>query len=160
MYTKVGFGGLFKYSNEAEASPFERFYLGGSGLTGFNLDAREVIALRGYNDLSLTPRTNGSATGGTLINKYTMELRYPFSLNPNAMIYGLGFLEAGNTWENVDSYNPYSVYRSAGLGIRVFLPMFGLLGLDWGYRFDDVPTNLSMPRSQIHFTIGANLGEL
>jgi len=160
LYTKVGFGGLFKYTSEADASPFERFYLGGSGLTGFNLDAREVIALRGYDDLSLTPRTNGNATGGTLINKYTMELRYPFSLNPSAMIYGLGFVEAGNTWENIDTYNPYSVYRSAGLGIRVFLPMFGLLGLDWGYRFDDVPTNPNMQRSQIHFTIGANLGEL
>jgi len=160
IYTKVGFGGLFKYSNDAPESPFERFYLGGSGLTGFNLDAREVIALRGYDDLSLTPRTSGNATGGTLINKYTMELRYPFSLNPSAMIYGLGFIEAGNTWENFDNYNPYSVYRSAGLGIRVFLPMFGLLGLDWGYRFDDVPTNPTMQRSQVHFTIGANLGEL
>lgn len=160
LYTKVGFGGLFKYSQETQTSPFERFYLGGSGLTGFALDAREIIALRGYNDQSLTPITNGQRTGGTIINKYTVELRYPFSLNPSAMIYGLSFLEAGNSWQDFNTYNPYSVYRAGGFGIRVFLPMFGLLGLDWGYRFDDVTTAPGMPRSQIHFTIGANLGEL
>ena len=154
LYTKVGFGGLFQYNSKVGAAPFERFYLGGSGLTGFQLDAREIIALRGYDDRSLSP-----TTGATLINKYTAELRYPFSLNPSAMIYGLGFVEAGNTWDANKNYNPFNLYRSAGMGVRIFLPMFGLLGLDWGYRLDDVP-GTSMEKSQIHFTIGANLGEL
>lgn len=163
LYTKVGFGGMFRYSNVVGDSPFERFYLGGSGLTGFALDAREIIALRGYDDQSVSNEGragNAANLGGTIINKYTMEFRYPFSLNPQAMIYGLTFLEAGNTWRNLDSYNPFNVYRSAGVGVRVFLPMFGLLGLDWGYRFDDIPGAANMRKSQIHFTIGANLGEL
>ena len=95
-----------------------------------------------------------------------MELRYPFSLNPSATIFGLGFVEAGNAWDNFAEYNPVSVKRSAGIGIRIFLPMFGLLGLDYGWRFDDVQNmspNLGVEgakRGQLHFTIGANLGEL
>jgi outer membrane protein insertion porin family len=89
-----------------------------------------------------------------------MELRYPVSLNPNATVYLLAFTEAGNTWNRFRDYNPFAVKRSAGVGVRVFLPMFGLLGLDWGYRFDDVPTAPQMQRSQVHFTIGFNLGEL
>ena len=161
LYTKVGFGSLARYNQEVGTIPFERFYLGGSGLTGFALDGREIIALRGYDDQSVAPEgTIGTNTGGSLINKYTMELRYPFSLNPQAMVYGLAFAEAGNTWNSFESYNPFSVKRSAGMGVRIFLPMFGLLGLDWGYRFDDVNGNTGMQRSQIHFTIGANLGEL
>ncbi|MGD1847649.1 MAG: outer membrane protein assembly factor [Salibacteraceae bacterium] len=152
--TRVGVGILGLYDRDLGSSPFERFYLGGSGLTGFALDGREIIALRGYDDQSVSAQT-----GGTLINKYTMELRYPFSLNPQATIYGLTFVEAGNTWNNFNEYNPFSVRRSAGVGVRIFLPMFGLLGLDWGYRFDDIP-NTVMQRSQVHFTIGANLGEL
>ncbi len=161
LYTKVGFGSLANYNTEVGSIPFERFYLGGSGLTGFALDGREIIALRGYDDQSVSPEgTIGTNTGGSLINKYTMELRYPFSLNPQAMVYGLAFAEAGNTWNSFDTYNPFSVKRSAGMGVRIFLPMFGLLGLDWGYRFDDINGNTGMQRSQIHFTIGANLGEL
>ena len=154
LNTRVGFGVLGLYNRDLGAAPFERFYLGGSGLTGFALDGREIIALRGYDDQSV-----GQSTGGTIINKYTMELRYPLSLNPQATIYGLTFVEAGNTWDRFEDYNPIGVRRSAGAGVRIFLPMFGLLGLDWGYRFDDIP-NRDMQRSQIHFTIGANLGEL
>lgn len=160
LYSKVGFGGMFKYSSQTSTSPFERFYLGGSGLTGYSLDAREIIALRGYRDQSLSPRSGNEPVGGTIINKYTMELRYPLSLNPSAMIYVLGFVEAGNTWRDMNTYNPFNVYRSTGVGVRVFLPMFGLLGLDWGYRLDDVPNEPGMDQSQVHFTIGANLGEL
>lgn len=155
LYAKVGFGGLFTYTPEVGIAPFERFYLGGSGLTGFNLDAREIIALRGYDDNSLSPRT-----GAPLVTKYTAEVRYPFSTNPSAMIYGLVFAEMGNTFESIETFNPFNNYRSTGVGVKVFLPMFGLLGLDWGYRLDDVPTNPGMQRSQIHFSIGANLGEL
>ena len=155
LYTKVGFGGLFTYSPQVGTAPFGRFYLGGSGLTGFQLDAREIIALRGYDDQSLS-----ATTGAPFVTKYTAEVRYPFSTNPSAMVYGLVFAEMGNTFSTLEGFNPYNNYRSTGVGIKVFLPMFGLLGLDWGYRLDDVPGNPGMQRSQIHFSIGANLGEL
>lgn len=155
IYAKVGFGGLFTYTPEVGTAPFERFYLGGSGLSGFQLDAREVIALRGYDDLSLSP-----TTGAPFVTKYTAEVRYPFSTNPSAMVYGLVFAEMGNTFNNLETFNPFNNYRSAGVGVKVFLPMFGLLGLDWGYRLDDVPGRANMQRSQVHFSIGANLGEL
>jgi outer membrane protein insertion porin family len=160
LKTKVGFGYLGSYNKDIGIAPLERFYLGGSGLTGFSLDGREIIALRGYDDNAVSPRT-----GANLINKYTMEVRYPFSLNPSATIYGLGFVEAGNTWDSFTTYNPFAVKRSTGVGIRIFLPMFGLLGLDYGWRFDDVQNMQTLgsagaKRGQLHFTIGANLGEL
>lgn len=154
LNTRIGFGYEGMYQPKVGPAPFERFYLGGSGLTGFALDGREIIALRGYDDQSLSP-----STGNMIISKYTWELRYPVSLNPQATVFGLAFAEAGNTWSRFKDFNPFDVYRSAGAGVRVYLPMFGLLGLDWGYRFDDVP-NRPMNHSQIHFTIGANLGEL
>ena len=156
LNTRIGFGYLGMYNQNVGLSPFERFYLGGSGLTGFALDGREIIADRGYDDQSLT----ASKTGAPIIAKYTWEMRYPVSLNPSATVYGLAFLEAGNTWNSIKTFNPFDVYRSAGVGVRVFLPMFGLLGLDWGYRFDDLATQPGMPKSQVHFTIGMNLGEL
>lgn len=155
LSTRVGFGYLGMYNKEVGIAPFERFYLGGSGLTGFALDGREIIALRGYDDQSLSART-----GAPIIAKYTWELRYPVSLNPSATVFGLAFVEAGNTWQNFKTFNPFDVYRSAGVGVRVFLPMFGLLGLDWGYRLDDVQGLSGMQKSQIHFSLGMNLGEL
>ncbi|HTL80949.1 MAG TPA: outer membrane protein assembly factor BamA [Bacteroidia bacterium] len=156
LNTRIGFGYLGMYNSARGLSPFERFYLGGSGLTGFALDGREIIALRGYNDQSLTSQK----TGAPIIAKYTFELRYPVSLNPSATVFGLAFAEAGNTWSTFKGFNPFDVYRSAGVGVRVYLPMFGLLGLDWGYRFDNVPLEPNMQRSQVHFTIGMDLGEL
>ncbi|MBI3512422.1 MAG: outer membrane protein assembly factor BamA [Bacteroidetes bacterium] len=156
LNTRIGFGYLGAYNTRTGIAPFERFYLGGSGLTGYALDGREIIALRGYDDQSLTTHR----TGAPIIAKYTWELRYPVSLNPSATVYGLAFVEAGNTWDTFKGFNPFDVYRSAGVGVRVFLPMFGLLGLDWGYRFDTVPTQPFMQHSQVHFTIGMNLGEL
>lgn len=158
LSTKVGYGFLGYYNKQIGEAPFEHFYLGGSGLTGYALDGREIIALRGYDDQSVSPRT-----GGTIISKYTMELRYPLSLNPSATIYGLTFLEAGSTWNRFKDFNPFAVQRSAGAGVRIFLPMFGMLGLDWGYRFDDTTNKFLRPqsqKSQVHFTIGFNLGEL
>jgi outer membrane protein insertion porin family len=155
LNTRVGFGYLGFYNAQLGVAPFERFYMGGSGLTGYSLDGREIIAMRGYNDGSLS-----AAHGSPIINKYTMELRYPITLSASANIYCLTFAEAGNTWDSFKQYNPFQVYRSAGVGVRVFLPMFGLLGLDYGWRLDDVPSNLGMQRGQLHFTIGANLGEL
>jgi outer membrane protein insertion porin family len=155
LRTSVGLGFITSYNSKVGQSPFERFYLGGSGLTGFALDGREIIALRGYDDQSISPRT-----GATYITKYTAELRFPITLNPTATIYVLGFAEAGNSWSNYNQFNPFKLYRSTGVGVRVFLPMFGLLGFDYGWRLDDVPTNLGMQKGQFHFTIGAQIGEL
>lgn len=152
LRTAAGFGFLTAYNNQVGISPFERFYLGGSGLTGYSLDGREIIALRGYSDQSLSPRT-----GAAYIVKYTAELRYPITLNPQATIFVLGFGEAGNSWEKARDFNPFNVRRSAGLGVRVFLPMFGLIGFDYGWRLDDFP---GMAKGQFHFTIGAAIGEL
>ena len=132
---KFGFGFLGAYSNDRGISPFERFYLGGSGLNGtWQFDGREIIALRGYGGSSGSPVS--PTTGGTVIAKYSMELRYPVSLNPNATIYGLLFAEAGNTYNGFTDFNPFNVKRSAGAGVRVFLPMFGMLGVDFAWGFD------------------------
>lgn len=156
LMAKAGLGFLGHYNSTLGAPPFERFYLGGSGLTGYSqLDGREIIALRGYDDGSMSP-----IVGATMITKYTAELRYPISLNPSATIYGLTFVEAGNSWNTFRNYNPFDVRRSAGLGVRVFLPMFGLLGLDYGWRLDSSPYDRVMEKSQFHFTIGANIGDL
>ncbi len=155
LKTSAGFGFLTSYNSKVGIAPFERFYLGGSGLTGFALDGREIIALRGYDDQSLSPRT-----GAAFITKYSAELRFPVTLNPQATIYVLGFAEAGNSWSTAKEFNPFKVYRSTGVGVRVFLPMFGLLGFDYGWRLDDVPSNLGMQKGQFHFTIGASIGEL
>lgn len=164
---RLGFGLLNGWNKNLGAPPFERFYLGGSGLSGFSLDGREIIALRGYDE-----QTISSNTGDRLISKYTLELRYPVSLNPSATIYLLSFLEGGNSWNDYKKYNPFKVKRSAGLGVRIFLPMFGLLGLDYGFGFDpldpgaagEVNHNAQIQsngyRGQFHFTIGMNIGEL
>jgi outer membrane protein insertion porin family len=163
LYNRIGFGLLGLYSNDLGLTPFQRFYLGGSGLTGYNpLDGREIIALRGFDDQSVFNYTQYpyNNTGAASIAKYTMELRYPISLNPSATIYGLSFLEAGNSWSSIKEFNPFDLKRSAGVGLRFFLPMFGMLGFDYGWRFDEVPYKPDMKKSQFHFTIGANLGEL
>lgn len=155
LNTRAGFGFLGKYNAKYGPAPFERYYLGGSALTGFSLDGREIIGLRGYDDYSLAP-----STGGLIISKYTAELRYLLSPNPSATIFVLGFLEAGSTWNKFRDYSPFAVKRSGGIGARVFLPMFGLLGIDYGWRFDDVAGRPDMAKGQFHFTIGMNLGEL
>jgi outer membrane protein insertion porin family len=156
FYAKVGLGLMGYYNPAIGYSPFNRFYLGGSGLNGFYvLDGREIIALRGYNDASLSP-----STGAVSIVKYTMELRYPISLNPSATVWVLAFADAGNSWATIGQFNPFQLYRAAGVGVRISLPMFGLLGFDYGWRFDDVASTPSMPRSQFIFTIGKDLGEL
>lgn len=155
LRTSVGFGFLTSYNSLVGESPFERFYLGGSGLTGYALDGREIIALRGYDDQSLS-----AAHGSAFITKYSAELRFPVTLNPQATIFVLGFVEAGNSWTRAKEFDPFNVYRSTGLGIRVFLPMFGLLGFDYGWRLDDVPSRPGMQKGQFHFTIGASIGEL
>lgn len=152
------FGFLGHYNSALGDTPFERFYLGGSGLSSTYIsDGREIVGMRGYIDESLTPTSNGIAIGGTIYQKFTFELRYPISLNPSATIYLLTFLEAGNCWLNAETYKPFEIYRSAGVGVRVHLPMFGMLGLDWGYGFDDVPGNKTAGGSQFHFSINQSI---
>ncbi|MBL4710446.1 MAG: outer membrane protein assembly factor BamA, partial [Flavobacteriales bacterium] len=154
LNTKVGFGYLGEYNSKLGQSPFERFYLGGDGLSGFNLDGSEIIAQRGYDDRTLSPET-----GATIVSKYTMEVRYPFTLNPSATIYGLVFAEAGNSWLNFDEFSPFEVKRATGVGVRIYMPFFGLLGLDWAYRFDDIPGRVDpTSNTEFHFSIGGNLG--
>jgi outer membrane protein insertion porin family len=154
----AGVGIIGQYNRVVGLSPFERFYLGGVYLSGYTLDGREILNLRGYDDLSLT--APDPQTGAPVAAKYTAELRYPLSTNPNATIYTLAFLEAGSTWEDARAFNPFQVYRSAGVGLRIFLPMFGLLGLDYGWRLDDVDAVPGMSRGQFHFSMGMNMGEL
>ena len=158
LNTRSKFGFLGLYNKEIGSSPFERFYLGGDGLSGFALDGREIIALRGYGNNTLTPRNASSNfIGGTIFNKYTIELRYPISLSPMATVYLLGFAEAGNCWLNFSEFNPFDVKRSAGAGVRIYLPMFGLLGLDWGYGFDAIPGLPSANKGQFHFSINQSI---
>ncbi len=168
---RIGFGFMGGYSASKGLTPFERFTLGGNGLSGMNqLGGREIIALRGYNDNSLT-----SKASDPVIAKYTLELRYPVSLNPQATFYVLAFAEAGNTYPTIKSFNPFNVKRSAGAGIRVFLPMFGMLGVDYGWGFDYLDPHAQGYRvaggsdesiqqkgyfGKLNFTIGMNLGEL
>jgi outer membrane protein insertion porin family len=154
--TRMGFLGF--YNNDIGLSPFERYYVGGDGLSGWSMDGREVIAMRGYENNSLTPRNNeGAYIGAAIFNKFTAELRYPISLNPMATIYALGFVEAGNAWSKFNEYNPFDLKRSAGVGVRVFLPMFGLLGLDWGYGFDRIPGKPDANRGRFHISIGQSI---
>ena len=167
LHSSIGFGFLNPWSKAKGVSPFERFYYGGSGLTGFRLAGREYIALRGYEDNSIS-----STEGDALITKYKVELRYPISLNPSATVFAMVFGEAGNSWNSYKDYNPFEVKKSVGVGLRLFLPMFGLIGLDYGWGLDPLTPNNSgyrpalhspgnfKPQGQFHFTIGMNIGEL
>ena len=161
MMTRVRFGYLGYYNDEIGPTPFHRFFLGGDGLSTYSVDSRELVGMRGYANSSLTPgyynSSNSSGQGGNIMSKYTLELRYPLSLNPQATIYALTFVEAGNCWLGFKNFDPFDVKRSAGVGVRIFLPMFGLLGLDWGYGFDDVFGTTGNNHSQFHFSIGGSI---
>lgn len=158
LHTHAGFGFLGTYNKSLGQSPFERFYMGGVYLSGYLLDGREIVNLRGYDDLSLTMPSD--RVGAPVITKYGAELRYPISLNPQATIFALAFAEAGRTWTDFSDYNPFNLYKSVGGGLRIFLPMFGLLGFDYGWRLNDVPNAPNMAPGQFHFSIGMNMGEL
>ena len=158
LHTHAGFGFLGTYNKSLGQSPFERFYMGGVYLSGYLLDGREIVNLRGYDDLSLTMPSD--RVGAPVITKYGAELRYPISLNPQATIFALAFAEAGRTWVDFSDYNPFNLYKSVGGGLRIFLPMFGLLGFDYGWRLNDVPNAPNMAPGQFHFSIGMNMGEL
>lgn len=154
LYTNFQMGYLGFYDEKVGYSPFEGFDLGGDGMSGYNLYGRETIGLRGYNNGSLTPVDDNGISAGHIYDKYTFELRYPISLKPQAAIYVLGFLEAGNAWIEPDSFSPFNVHRSAGIGARMFLPMLGMLGIDWGYGFDKIEDHPNAHKGQFHFVIG------
>ncbi len=158
LKTNTEFGFLGHYNGDIGDVPFERFFVGGDGLGNFTLDGRDVVQLRGYDNQSLTPvdPLTGRQEGGVIYNKFSLELRYPLTLKPAASIYGLAFLEAGNAFNNFNEFNPFQVKRSAGVGIRIFMPAFGLLGIDFGYGFDqDYAPQSSGPSGwQTHFIIG------
>uniref|UniRef100_UPI004049C36C BamA/OMP85 family outer membrane protein n=1 Tax=Flavobacterium sp. TaxID=239 RepID=UPI004049C36C len=143
------FSYLGAYNNDRGVIPFERFFLGGDGLANFALDGREIIQLRGYPNQSLS-----SVNGGTIYNKFSLELRYPITLNNSASIYALTFLEAGASYNSFKEYNPFQLYRSAGFGIRIFMPAFGLLGIDFGHGFDPLPGSIQKNGWETHFIIG------
>jgi outer membrane protein insertion porin family len=155
LRTLTEFGFLGAYNQDRGLVPFERFYLGGDGLANFAMDGRETIQLRGYPNNSLTPISGvGDQIGATVYNKFSMELRYPITLKSSASIYALGFLEAGSSYADFKTYNPFDLSRSAGVGLRVFMPAFGLLGIDFGHGFDALPGQSQPNGWETHFIIG------
>ena len=157
LMTRAQFGYLGYYNRRWGYSPFEGFYVGGDGMSGYDSYGTEVIALRGYENGSLTPYAQtkynqlGYASAGNVYDKYTVELRFPVVMQPQSTIFVLGFVEGGNCWSDIRDFNPFEIKRSAGVGVRVFLPVVGLLGVDWGYGFDDHTSN---GKSHFHFMIG------
>lgn len=161
LSSKMEFGYLGAYNNDRGIPPFDRFFLGGDGLGGYALDGREVIRLRGYPNQSVVPidrdQTTSALTqndGATVYNKFEFELRYPITLKPSASIYMLTFAEGGASYDNFRDYNPFLLNRSAGAGIRIFMPAFGLLGIDFGYGFDPIPGDVGPHGWETHFIIG------
>ncbi len=159
LKTRAEYGFLGAYNNDRGNIPFERFFLGGDGLGATSLDGREVVALRGYPNQSIIPlsRPNDQdfdGDGATIYNKYSLELRYPITLKPAASIYMLGFLEGGASYDSFKGFNPFQLNRSAGAGIRIFMPAFGLLGIDFGYGFDPIPGTSEPNGWETHFIIG------
>lgn len=152
------FGFLGSYNHDVGEVPFERFFVGGDGMGNFTLDGRDIVQLRGYDQLALTPINplTNRQDGGLVYDKFSLELRYPITLKPSASIFALTFLEAGNAFNNFQEFNPFEVKRAAGVGLRIFMPAFGLLGIDFGYGFD--PDNVNPNRGpsgwQTHFIIG------
>ncbi len=150
LKTQTDFGFIGAYNLDRGNIPFERFYLGGDGMQNYSLDGRETIALRGYKNQSLS-----SQNGSLIYNKFSIELRYPITLKPSASIYALSFLESGNGYDSFKSFNPFNSKRSAGMGVRIFMPAFGLLGIDFGYGFDNPAFGSTTPNGwETHFIIG------
>jgi len=147
-------GGFLGYYDEYARSPYEKYLMGGDGMSGFAMYGTQTVGLRGYENTSLTPLDDKGNYNGNLYTKMSFELRYPITLQPSATVYALGFLESGNAWSEFKDYNPFQMYRSAGVGLRIFLPIFGLMGIDWGYGFDEVPGRPTANGSNFHFVIG------
>ena len=152
LRTHAEFGFLGAYNNDRGVIPFDRFFLGGDGMSQYAMDGREMIALRGYPNQSLS-----SQNGSTIYNKFSLELRSPITLKPAASIFGLTFLESGQGFDKFRDYNPFNSKRSMGVGLRIFMPAFGLLGIDFGYGLDGVNDNDLTPNGwDTHFVIGQN----
>ena len=149
LMTQVEFGYLGYYNDALKDMPFERYYVGGDGLQQSQFDGREIVGLRGYENSSFS-----GVNGGTIYNKFTLEARYPITLKPSASIYVLGFVEAGNSYQDFQTFNPFDVKKSAGLGVRIFMPAFGLLGIDFANGFDAPPGSIQPSGWQTHFIIG------
>jgi len=150
----ANWGYLGYYKKSLGYSPFEGFEVGGDGMSGYNTYGSDIISLRGYPNYSLTPIENGAYVGH-VYDKFTLELRYPLILQPSSTIFALAFLEGGNCWSEINGFNPFEIKRSAGVGVRIMLPMVGLMGIDWGYGFDPVPSEgKKRGGSQFHFVIG------
>ena len=149
LMTNAEMGFLGYYNSDVGLSPFERYFVGGDGIAVFQLDGREVVGLRGYENNQLSP-----LEGGSIYNKFQLELRYSITDAPSASIYTLGFVEAGNSYDNFQSFNPFELKRSAGVGIRIFMPAFGLLGIDFAHGFDPLPGFTEKSGWQTHFIIG------
>ena len=157
LMTRAEFGYLGHYNRNAK-SPFESFYMGGDGMSSYSSYSTEYISMRGYQSGSLTPYDPTVGRNmGYVYNKFTMELRYPISLEQNATIWALAFVEAGNCFADIKDYNPFKLKRSAGVGVRLFLPMFGLMGIDWGWGFDPINGSKQYGGSQFHFVLGQEL---
>ena len=154
LNSKIEFGYIGYYNKDLGPSPFETFQLGGDGLSGYSLYGTELIGLRGYDNGSNNMGSLTPDKGGNVYQKISFELRYPLSLNPNATFYVLAFAEAGNAWYSVKDYSPFELKRSAGIGIRVYMAMLGLLGVDWGYGFDEIPNRPGANKGQFAFSIG------
>ena len=149
LMLKAEMGYLGSY-NKYKVSPFERYEVGGDGMSGYNIYGIDIIAMRGYEDGALDPGSNYSRG----YNKYTAELRYPIILKPSSQIYVLGFLEGGNAFDSWKKFSPFKIKRSAGFGVRLYLPVVGMLGIDWGYGFDSPAGQSGKSGSQFHFVMG------
>ncbi|MFA6334357.1 MAG: outer membrane protein assembly factor BamA [Bacteroidales bacterium] len=152
LMTRAFFGYLGYYNRDLGYSPFEGFVVGGDGMSGYNTYGSETVGLRGYSNSSLTPLVN-DAYSGNVYDKFSVELRYPLVLQAQSTIYALVFLEGGNCWSDIKDFNPFSIKRSAGIGVRVLLPIVGMLGIDWGYGFDPIEDK-KKSGSNFHFVIG------
>ena len=150
LMLKAEMGYLGSY-NKHKVSPFERFEVGGDGMSGYNMYGIDIISMRGYEDGALDPVSENYARG---YNKYTAELRYPVILKPSSQIYVLGFLEGGNAFDSWKNFSPFKIKRSAGFGVRLYLPVVGMLGIDWGYGFDPPAGSTTKSGSQFHFVMG------
>ncbi|MEB0249855.1 outer membrane protein assembly factor BamA, partial [Mucilaginibacter sp. 5B2] len=162
LMSQVRFGYLGQYNALVGPSPFERFKLGGDGMQSYQfLQGTDVIGLRGYENFSIVPEgsrlTANTNQGSAIYNKYTMELRHPVITGQSATIFLLAFAEGGNVWNGFSQFNPFNIRKSVGVGARIFLPIFGLLGLDYGYGFDKIPNQPDANKGHFHFTISQSL---
>jgi outer membrane protein insertion porin family len=159
LHTRTRMGFLGSYNRDIGVTPFERFYLGGDGLSGINqFDGREIIGMRGYDASQLNPRDPASnVIGGTIFNKHSLELRYAIAKSPMSTIYAMVYFEAGNAWADYLNYNPLDLKRTTGVGVRIFLPMFGMLGLDYAWGLDEIPGVKAANKGMFHFSINNSI---